>query len=1109
MSAQRLIANRFVIKNLEQDLLGRGGMGDVYRATDTQTGEAVAVKVLNPDILEREPELLARFTREGEALRQLNHPNIVRLIAAVEEQGRHYLVMEYVEGGSLRERLAALGSLPAAEVVKIALEVADALTRTHHLGIIHRDLKPANVQLAKDGTPRLVDFGIAHLQDSTPLTQTGVLVGTVDYLSPEICQGDPPSELSDLWAFGVMLFEMLSGQLPFKGGNLTAKITSILTQPVPDLAALVTDIPEALEDLIYRMLEKDPQQRIPSVRLVGAELEALAKGRQVVTPSRPVSMEGRFATPTPSPQKAKHNLPVQPTAFVGRQAELTEIARLLKDPEVRLVSVVGAGGIGKTRLALEVGLMTLANEVGKDCRFAQGVYFVALAPLETSAAIVPTLASAVGFSFYEGGEPRQQLLDYVCDKSMLLILDNFEHLLSGVELVTEILSTAPQVKILSTSRVRLNVQSEQLFHIGGMDFPDWETPEDASEYSAVKLFLQSARRVQPDFALRTTSLKYITRICRLVAGMPLGIVLAAAWMGMLTPEEIAIETEKSLDFLESEQRDLPNRQHSLRAVFDHSWNLLTQREQEAFKRLSVFRGGFTREAAQAVTGASLRDLMGLVDKSILERNPAGRFGIHELLRQYAAERLGQISAQEAEARDQHCAYYSMFLHNRATQLSRKNQKRALDEIGAEVENVQTGWDRTLAQARIQDVGNSLESLAEFYRIRALYKKGEEACDKASQMLVEAQKKPFHAQSQLILGKAILWQGRFYKWLGLEEKSNDRLKESLLVFRELGVRREEALALCYLAGCDDQYGGSERKKCLEGLAISQEIDDKRGIALALRGLAWVALHEGDYPTSRQYFQDSLALSREVDDMEGIVGSLRGIGYVSWILGQFQEAKQYHQEMLELSTQHEDQGGIARALGDLAIDTYGFQEYEEAIRLWHKSLEIYEEIGNKDGMDDVLGDLGAGAIALGQYEQAAQFAKDSLSISQELHGYDRAWSLRVLGEAACGMGDLHLARTYFGRAIKQALVQKRKGYILLTVVDIAKVLKLEGETDRPLEFLAFILHHPASWQIARDWVAPLAAELESELPADRVGAARERGRARDLDTTVVELLNELGE
>ena len=459
MSPGRCIAGRFVIADPERDLLGRGGMGDVFRATDTQTSQTVAVKALNPDVLVRDPDLLERFLREGEALRRLNHPNIVHVVASCEEGGRHYLVMEYVSGGSLEGLLAQQGRLSPSRAIEIGLDLADALTRAHRLGIIHRDLKPANVLLAPDGTPRLADFGIAHVAFGLQLTQTGMLIGTVDYLSPEACQGEALDERADIWAFGVLLFEMLSGRVPFHGANLTATLTTILTQPVPDLAELVPGLPDGLVDLVYRMLEKDREQRIPSVRLVGAELDALLKGR---TPAR---VENRFAPPTPAAHVPRHNLPTQATPFIGRQAELAELARLLADPEVRLVTVVGLGGMGKTRLALEAG----AAEIE---RYRDGVCFLSLAPLQSTGAIIPALAQALGFTFYEGSEPRRQLLDYLASRRVLLILDNCEHLLGDGDtgaLVAEILGASSSTKVLATSRLRLEIEEECVFPLGGIE----------------------------------------------------------------------------------------------------------------------------------------------------------------------------------------------------------------------------------------------------------------------------------------------------------------------------------------------------------------------------------------------------------------------------------------------------------------------------------------------------------------------------------------------------------------------------------------------------------------------------------------------------------------
>ncbi len=282
-SPQRVIADRFTIDNPGNDLIGRGGMGDVYKGTDTQTGQPVAIKELKPDIVAQDRGMVERFVREGEALRQLNHPNIVKMLAAVEEPATdsqpnaHFLVMEYVSGGSLHDLLSNEGQLSLERTLKIGLELADALTRAHHLGIIHRDLKPANILLAQDGTPRLTDFGIARLTDSPTVTESGMLLGTVSYLCPEACDGKKLDARADIWAFGVLLFEMLAGQRPFTGETLSAILNAILYDSPADLHQYRPNLPPELIELIYRMLEKDRDRRIATARLVAAELETILR----------------------------------------------------------------------------------------------------------------------------------------------------------------------------------------------------------------------------------------------------------------------------------------------------------------------------------------------------------------------------------------------------------------------------------------------------------------------------------------------------------------------------------------------------------------------------------------------------------------------------------------------------------------------------------------------------------------------------------------------------------------------------------------------------------------------------------------------------------------
>lgn len=348
-------------EGLAKSLLGQGGMGNIYRGTDLRTGEAVAIKVLKPEIVASNPDQVGRLVREGETLRRLNHPNIVKLLAAAKQDGRHYLVMEYVAGGSLRDVLMQNGLLPIRRILEIALDLADALTRAHRLGIIHRDLKPANVLLTPDGTPRLTDFGTARLTDSLQATQAGLRFGTLNYLSPEGCDGQTLDERADIWAFGVMLFEMLSGKQPFRGETVTATISAITTQPTPDLTPYRSDIPPALADLVYRMLVKERAQRIPSVRLVGAELEAIMADRPMA-PSTPLPIPA--GPPPANPYRGLFAfLEDDAPYFFGRESFTRSLVEAVQ--QRGLVAVIGPSGSGKSSVVF-AGLIAHLCRMNED-----------------------------------------------------------------------------------------------------------------------------------------------------------------------------------------------------------------------------------------------------------------------------------------------------------------------------------------------------------------------------------------------------------------------------------------------------------------------------------------------------------------------------------------------------------------------------------------------------------------------------------------------------------------------------------------------------------------------------------------------------------------------
>lgn len=359
--------------------------------------------------------------------------------------------------------------------------------------------------------------------------------------------------------------------------------------------------------------------------------------------------------PTKPPVKPKHNLPADTTLFIGRKRESAEISAQFTQEQRRLVTIVAPGGMGKTRLGIAVGRRLLPA-------FQDGVTFVDLAAVTEPDEIATVIAAALSFQAPDKTQPLfPQLLNALAQRNILLILDNFEQLVRSASQIDHILKACPQLSILVTSRQPLNLVSESRYRLQGLDFPDLLTVDDALAWSAVQLFVDSGRRARPGYMLTDENLVYVLQICRLVQGMPLALILAAAWLGLLNSAEIAIEIEKSLAFLSSDLADLPHRQRSMHAVFDRSWQRLSSAEQAVLARLSVFRGSFSRDAAEQVAGANLRILLSLVNKSFLQRQgDSGRYQMHELLRQYSAEQREWLGISE-DTQLGHCRYFAQIV----------------------------------------------------------------------------------------------------------------------------------------------------------------------------------------------------------------------------------------------------------------------------------------------------------------------------------------------------------------------------------------------------------------------------------------------------------------
>jgi len=629
----------------------------------------------------------------------------------------------------------------------------------------------------------------------------------------------------------------------------------------------------------------------------------------------------------------RNNLPPERTPFVGRKNELTEIRQQLR--ETRLLSLVGPGGIGKTRLALKA-----AEGVTND--FADGVFFAPLAPIRSVKEIVQTIAEAVKFPIATHEDPKIQLLRYMQKRELLLVMDNFEHLLDGVNVINEILQAAPAVKILTTSRERLNLLSETVLHVTGMAFPNQEDLLDTLDYDSIALFLQSAKKVRSEFDPSPSEMEQIINICQSVAGMPLAIELAAAWLHILNVDEIAAELVKDLDILASEARDAPARHRSIRAVFDHSWSLLDRAEQDIFIRLSVFRGGFTREAAHQVAEASLKQLAGLVDKSFLSHDPAsGRLEVHELLRQYAEEHLEKTPEASLSAHEAHAAYYAEFMEQRWEYIKGSKQMQALTEIEADMENVRAAWRHYLDQKNTSQIWKLIYGLWHFHWMRSWNHAGTELFAEA----VRALQQEVDDESKALRALSVAFQAWFMSWLGIPERGYQQAEESVEVLKQLS--HPKALFFAYYSICINAYflsrltqQGEAANKLVE---LAAEINDKWLTAFMLFSPGMVALISGNYAEAQRLAESALGLCEEIGDVIGSTMPMTILGHVALGREDYESAKQFYLRCVKISQRTGFNYSLQTSSKYLAKVTFLMGDYVETEKYLVQCLTLSKEVG----------------------------------------------------------------------------------------------------------------------------------------------------------------------
>jgi predicted ATPase/DNA-binding SARP family transcriptional activator len=679
---------------------------------------------------------------------------------------------------------------------------------------------------------------------------------------------------------------------------------------------------------------------------------------------------GELAPATRDAGAPPHALPLPLTPFVGREAELATLRALAN---ARLLTLVGAGGIGKTRLALELARVELDT-------YVDGVFFVPLAPLDSADAIAPAIAAVLHLTLR--GDQTAALLRYLRDKRLLLILDNFEHLLDGVTLATTILEAAPQVRIVATSRERLNAHGEQVYAVEGLDYRVGATLAEAASVPSLQLFVQSGRRVQASFTLNETTLDSVLRICRLVQGMPLAIELAAAWVDTLPPPEIAAAIEHSAGFLEADWRDVPERHRSMRAVFEWSWRLLSAEEQQALCRLTVFRGGWIREAAEQVAGVSLRVLTRLLRKSLVRwsepQGTSGRYEMLEPLRQLAAERLGAEAHGVAE---RHSTYYLRFVASQERRFAREEPWAAGAIVRAEIDNVRQAWAWAAAHACAELLDASagvigfylwsgqLSASSQTYLIAAEGLRPQIPSDGRPAPEDQINRRTLAKLLALAAGADIV-QGQY-------ARAYAEAQEAVAIGAEAGGAEGEArgrlvLAVAQLASeMEGALAQIERALAL-ARAARERGETSEGLVhvewSCFWWMAWDANRRGDAAAARRWAGEGREVSRQLATLRGELSCLEILTIAEREAGDYAAARRHLEEMWELSRPngHPWDEGVARhGIGE-ALARQG--RYGEARDYMERAVAAFRAVGDADRQATALASLTRLYTILGDVAQA---------------------------------------------------------------------------------------------------------------------------------------------
>ena len=816
--------------------------------------------------------------------------------------------------------------------------------------------------------------------------------------------------------------------------------------------------------------------------------------------------EGKSISYSESPLP-KHNLTPAQSSFIGREKELTRIDEILNHSSYRLITLTGLGGVGKTRLARAAASQQLP-------RFAHGVWFISFAEIQGVQAIgsevelYQSLAVEVLENLQqrviEGEQPFDQLCEYLYQKEILLIFDNLEQLLpQATGFVLTLLESAPGLRIIATSQTRLNSQAEMPIQIGGLALDELEI-EAGTPSASIQLFLERAQRYQPEFRIDAQNKLDVSEICRLAAGLPLAIELAAELINHYPLPEIAAAISENLNVLESQLGDMPPRQQSMRAVLNYGLELLTDQEKLVLSQASVFVGEFDRESILAVTEASLPDVVRLVNRTWITLVRPGRYRLHGFIRQVAAERLAENHQSETETHLRFARYFSSFLQRQAVDLTNANQSFALDTINKNLVHIRRTWQWFINYCDNAGLEMMMPGLGRFFGDQGRYWEGVQIFNDA---LAHSEKtKPCF--SPTVQNHLAYWQAHFLYRNSRYQEARSRLETLRPIFQSSQDFYYLVATFGDLGSCLMEQGSQDSAQILdileETLALSESKFDDNATAAGLTKLGRYWAMVGQYEKASLSHQRSVQLRRRIGAPRQLATALNQWALLLHRQGKNEKANELLKESAQLNRQMGSIPELATALSNRGLVETALTHYEEAEALLQEAWQIQAEQGNRTRVAIILNNLGDIANLQNNYRQALAYLEESLRIKTELNNKrGMTFSLIHLGHAYFGLDDFRVAQKAYFDALEIAVELSLQPLELAALVGVAQLLA-RTEVEKALVLLQLPLTHPASWQRVQEEAQILSEQLSASLLPSQKEDVFRQGKDLNLDDVVDSIL-----